>query len=825
MKFTLSWLRTHLETDATLERIADTLSAIGLEVEGIENPGAALAGFRTARILSAEPHPNADRLRVCTVDAGGEAPVQVVCGAPNARAGLATIFAPPGTVIPATGAALKVGEIRGVESRGMLCSLRELGLGEEHDGIAEIAADATPGESYAAWAALDDPLIEIAVTPNRGDALGVRGIARDLAAAGLGRLRPWTPPPVAGGFPSPIAWAITDADACPWVLGRTIAGVRNGPSPDWLQRRLRSIGLRPISALVDVTNFFTFDLGRPLHVFDADRIAGGTLTVGTGHAGTLRALNGNDVAFEAEDCVIADAAGVQSIAGIMGGAATGATAETTRVFIECALFDPIRIARTGRRLALSTDARQRFERGVDQALPPAALEAATAMILALCGGAASEVVAAGGEPAWQREATLRLGRLAALGGLAVPAEVAQARLAALGFARKAGDGTAITVAVPSWRNDVASATPLEPAATIEPARAPELAAAAAGIEAECDLIEEVLRLGGLDAVPAVSLPRTAPVPAPVLTEAQLRVAIARRALAVRGLSEAVSFSFLDSRTASLFAAADPADGLTLLNPIASDLDRLRPTPLASLLLAAGRNAARGEAGAALFEIGPAFGAAGATTIAAGLRTGHTARHPGAPARAIGWAEARADAMALLAALGVPLDALTTGRVGDEDRAWHPGRAGVIRQGPKVVLARFGALHPALLAAAGFEAPAAGFEVMLDAIAPAKKRRRAAPDLPPLQPVTRDFAFVVDREVPAEAVLRAARGAERNLIAGVSLFDVYEGDRMAPGTKSLAIAVVLQPREKTLTDAEIEAASARIVAAVAKATGASLRDQG
>ena len=821
MKFSMSWLRTHLEMDASVERMSDTLSAIGLEVEGVENAGAALAAFRTARIVSAEPHPNADRLRVCMVDVGEGAPVQVVCGAPNALAGLATIFAPPGTVIPATGAALKVGKIRDVESRGMLCSLRELGLGEEHDGIAEIAADVTTGLSYAAWAGMDDPVIEIAVTPNRGDALSVRGVARDLAAAGLGTLVPWGAAAVEGRFPSPVSWAITDREACPWVLGRTIRGVANGPSPEWLQQRLRSIGLRPISRLVDVTNFFTADLGRPLHVFDADRIEGGMLTIGSGRVGTLAALNGDDIAVEPGDCVISDAGGIRSIAGIMGGRDTGAGDATKNVFVECALFDPIRIARTGRRLGLASDARQRFERGVDLALPPAALEAATRMILELCGGEASDVVAAGAEPAWRRDATLRFERIAGLGGLDLPRQIVEARLTALGFTTVAADWEKVTVAVPPWRNDVASATPLEPAPAIETARAASLAEAAARVEAECDLLEDVLRLGGLDAIPAVSLPRMAPVPGPVLTDAQVRTALTRRVLASRGLAEAVSFSFLDGATAALFAPDVDAVPLTLLNPIASDLDRLRPTPLASLLLAAKRDAARGEAATGLFEIGAGFGTDGPQTIAAGLRTGETPRAPGRAAVAVGWAEARADALAVLSALGVPTEALTTER--GTDAAWHPGRAGVVKLGPKTVLARFGALHPALLRAVGFEGSAAGFEILLDAIPAPKKRRKSSPDLPALQPVRRDFAFVVDRDTPAGAVLRAARGAERNLVAAVSLFDVYEGDNVAAGTKSVGIEVTIQPREKTLTDAEIEAVAQRITAAVAKATGASLRE--
>ena len=828
MKFTLSWLRTHLETEATVEHIADTLSAIGLEVEGIEDPAATLGGFQVARILTAEKHPGADRLRVCTVDTGMGAPVQVVCGAPNARAGLTTVFAAPGTVIPATNAALKTGTIRGIESRGMLCSLRELGLGEEHDGIAELADGiAPPGARFAEAAGLDDPTIEIAVTPNRGDALAVRGIARDLAAAGLGRLKPWLPPMMMGMVPSRLRWSIEDRAACPWIVGITISGITNGPSPDWLQRRLRSIGLRPISALVDVTNFFTFDLGRPLHVFDADRITGDWLTLRRGQEGErFEGLNGQEIAVGPEDAVFADEAGVQSLAGVMGGRATGATDTTTSVFVESALFDPIRIARTGRRLGLVSDARQRFERGIDPSLPTLGLHAAARTILQICGGKPSAITEAGAEPHWQRDATLRFDRLRSFGGSDVAPGVAVERLEALGFAVRSRDSERVTVAVPPWRSDIAGATPLEPAPTLATAEALALGATAAEMEAECDLIEEVLRLGGLDAIEPVSLPVRTAVPGPALGDAGRRRALARRTIAARGFAECVSFSFMDGRLAGAFRTAPDAAGeraLTLLNPIASDLDRLRPSPLASLLLAASRAEARGLPDGALFEIGPGFDAeGGATEIAAGLRTGAMSRAPGVRARPIDWSDARADAMAVLASLGLPMDALTTTRVSDADAAFHPGQAGVIRQGPRLVLARFGAIHPVVAAAFGVGVPASGFEIVLDAAAAPRRKRRPAGPLPTLQPVTRDFAFLVDAEVAAEAVIRSARGAERSLIDHVALFDLYRGEGVPDGKVSMGIAVTLQPRERTLTDAEIDAVSARIVDAVGKATGATLR---
>ncbi len=815
MKFTLSWLKAHLDTDAPLDAITGTLTRIGLELEGVEDAGAALAPFRVAAVTAAVPHPNADRLRVCTVDAGG-APVTVVCGAPNARAGMRAVFAPPGSAIPGLGTVLKVGDIRGVASAGMLLSYREMGLGDEHDGIAELPADAPVGESYPAYAGLDDPVIDIAVTPNRGDALAVRGVARDLAAAGLGTLRPWQPVPVAGRFASPIAWRI-QTPACQWVLGRTVRGVRNGPSPDWLQRRLRAIGLRPISALVDITNFFAIDLGRPLHVFDADRVQGGVLTFRPGAGESFRALNGRDYVVDPADCVIADAAGVQSLAGVMGGEATGSTEATTSVFIECALFDPVAVALTGRRHAIASDARSRFERGIDPALLPAGLHAATAMVMELCGGEPSDVVEAGAEPDWQREATLRFDRLETLGGLAVPPHDAMASLERLGFAVRRRGNDSVTVAVPSWRNDVAAPGALDQAPALLPEQALAAAAGCREMEPEADLVEEVLRLRGLDAVPPVSMPPTSPVPLATTTPRQVRAAIARRTLASRGLLECVTFSFMAHAQAALFG--DAPEAMRLLNPIAADLDQMRPTPLATLAPAAARNVARGLASGALFEVGPAFAAGSQEVTAAGLRHGAPPRSWAGGAPPDAWS-AKADVLALLAALGVPMESLSV--TADAPGHYHPGRSGAVRQGPKLVLAHFGELHPRVLAALDLPAPAVAFEVRLDAIAEPKRRRKSAPDLPALQPVRRDFAFVVDAATPAETLLRAVRGAERGLIAAVSLFDAYQGEHVPQGKKSLAVEVVIQPREATLTDAEIEAVCAKVVAAAAKATGAVLR---
>ena len=820
MKFSLSWLKTHLVTDAPLDRITDTLTQIGLELEGVANAGAPLADFRIAHVVETVPHPNADRLRVCTVDTGAGV-VSVVCGAPNARTGMKAVFAAPGSVIPGSGVALKVGEIRGVKSAGMLLSAREMGLGDDHAGIVDLPADAPVGVPYATWAGLDDPMIEIGVTPNRGDCFSVRGVARDLAAAGIGRLKPFQPVRIVPAFEDGPTWKIEFPEACPWIIGRAIRNVRNSPSPKWLQDRLISIGLRPINALVDVTNFFTFDLGRPLHVFDIGKLSGSSLILRRGAGETMRALNGRDYVLDPEDCAICDAAGVQSIAGVIGGEATGCDESTTSVFVECALFDPVRIALTGRRHQVVSDARQRFERGLDPALMPDAIEAATAMVMELCGGEPGVVTSAGAEPAWQREATMRFSRIQTLGGSDIPANEAADSLERLGFVVRSRDAEAITVSVPSWRNDIAAPIVLDQSETLDPARAARAAEGCTTIEPECDLIEEVLRLRGLDAVPAVSLPRAGPVPATTLTPRQQRTALARRTLAAQGLAECVTFSFMAQAEAAPFG--DTPERLRLSNPIAADLDQLRPTPIATLALAAKRNAARGYADLGLFEVGPAFAADaphGQRLVAAGVRAGSWPRGWAGSARPMDAMDAKADLWAALAAIEVPLDSLTI--TADAPGFYHPGRSGTVRQGPKTVIGRFGELHPRVIAGLDLPGPMVAFELDLDAVSDPKRRRKAAPDLSAFQPLRRDFAFLVDRVVSADAVLRAAKGAERTLITGVSLFDVYEGDKLPDGKKSLAIEVTFQPRERTLTDAEIEAACQKVIAAVAKATGAALR---
>ncbi len=745
----------------------------------------------------------------------------MVCGAPNARTGMKAVFAPPGSFIPGTGTTLKIGEIRGVQSAGMLLSAREMGLGDDHAGIIELPATAPTGTSYASWSGLDDPVIEISVTPNRGDCFSVRGVARDLAAAGIGALKPFAPPVIPPIFDGGPRWVIDFPEACPWILGRTLRGVKNSPSPKWLQDRLTSIGLRPINALVDVTNFFTFDLGRPLHVYDVAKLSGQILVLRRGAGETLRALNGNDYVLGPEDCAICDDAGVQSMAGVIGGEATGCDLATATVFIECALFDPVRVALTGRRHQIVSDARQRFERGIDPALLPDAIEAATALILELCGGEPGTVTAAGAEPAWQRDATLRFDRIAGVGGSDIAADAAVASLQHLGFGVRRRDADRVTVAVPSWRNDIAAPIVLDQSPALEPGTALRAAEGCQEIEPENDLIEEVLRLRGLDAVPAVSLPRSGPVPPVTLTPRQQRSALARRTLAAAGLLECVTFSFMARSDAQHFGASP--DALRLTNPIAADLDQMRPTPIATLALAARRNAARGYPDLALFEIGPAFALDaedGQKLVAAGIRGGSTPRNWLAPQRPVDTMDAKADLWALLAAVGVPLEAVL---VSNEAPAFlHPGRSGLVRQGPKTVLGCFGEIHPRLLAALDLPGPMVAFELNLDAVMDLKRRRKATPDLPAFQPIRRDFAFLVDCSVSADSVIRAARGAERALITAVLLFDVYQGDTLPAGKQSLGVEVTFQPRERTLTDAEIEAACQKVVAAVAKATGAMLR---
>lgn len=798
MKFTLSWLKAHLETDASLAEIDSRLTMLGLEVEDIHDPTKDLAGFTIARIVEAEPHPNADRLRVCKVDTGSGI-IQVVCGAPNARADIKVILAQPGCFIPVSGEKLKKGNVRGVESQGMMCSWRELKLGEDHDGIAELAVDAPIGAKLIDTLHFD-PVIEISITPNRADCLGVRGVARDLAASGLGRLKPLPVAPVKGAYASPITVALdfpADAEnACPLFVGRHFRGVKNGESPGWLKDRLTAIGLRPISALVDITNYFTFDLARPLHVFDAARVKGDTITARLARDGeTLAALNGKEYTLSPAMTVIADAGGPEALAGVMGGEHSGCTEATTDVFLEVAFFDPIRTATTGRKLDILSDARFRFERGVDPAFLVDAAELATAMILEICGGEASELVIAGAEPDWRQSIALRPERVEALGGVAVDNPRQQAILTALGCTvSEHGDG--LLVVPPSWRAD---------------------------ITAEHDLVEEIIRINGYDLLPATPLPRPS-MSKPVLTPGQRRAAWVRRQLASRGLVETVTWSFLPSAQAKLFGGG--GEVMHLANPISSDLDCMRPSVLPNLVAATGRNADRGIKDVGLFEIGPQFDGpepGQQRNVAAGLRAGKAGpRHWADKARAVDVFDAKADLLAAIAAAGANPDSFQIGT--DAPNWYHPGRSGVLKLGNKPV-AYFGELHPGVLNALDVKGPVVAFELFLEALPPQKAKATKAKPLVKLsafQPLERDFAFVMDASVSADAVLRAAKAADKALITDVAVFDLYEGPNVGEGKKSLAISVTLQPFDKTLTDEEIEAVSKKIVEAVVKVSGGVLR---
>jgi phenylalanyl-tRNA synthetase beta chain len=806
VKLTFSWLKDHLETRAPLDEIVATLTRIGLEVERVDDKASALAAYTVARVISAERHPNADRLRVCMVDTGSGEPVQVVCGAPNARTGMKGVFAPPGTYIPGKNMKLEVGTIRGEVSRGMLVSAFELQLSDDHEGIIDLPADAPVGQPYAAYAGLDDPVIEINLTPNRPDCTAVHGIARDLAAAGIGSLKPAPVPAMKGAGPCPVTvtrdFAPDDEHLCPAFALRRVSGVKNGPSPEWMQRRLKAIGLRPINALVDITNYVTFDRGRPLHVFDAKKVKGNLVVRRARNGEEVHALDGRTYRLDESMVVIADDDGPESIAGIMGGERTGCDESTTDVLIESALWDPLTIAQTGRKLGIITDARYRFERGVDPAFTVPGLDLATGMVMDLCGGEPSERQLAGAIPDRDHAIDFPWTEVKRVSGLDLPRAEAKVILEELGF-MVAGAGDRVKVLPPSWRPD---------------------------IEGKADLVEEIVRIAGLDRIEPKPLARIeATVAKPVLTLIQKRTRLAKRLLAARGLVEAVTWSFIGHEEAGLFGGGDKR--LRLANPIASDLSDMRPSLLPGLLKAAQRNADRGVSDVALFEVGQCFASdepEGQTIKAAAVRRG-TARAEGVGRHwdggdvAVDAFDAKADAMALLTALGLPTAGV---QVVPGGPAWlHPGRSGTLQFGPKTVVGAFGEVHPRVLKALDVKGPVVAFEITLDALPPPKYRptkMKPKLQLSEFQPVTRDFAFVVGRDVAAGDILRAAQGAERQLIAGIDVFDIYEGPGIDPDKKSVAIAVTLQPTGKTLTDAEIDAVSAKIVAEVAKKTGATLR---
>lgn len=806
MKFTLSWLKDHLDTDADVAAVAEAMTMAGLEVEDVHDPVAALAPFTVARIVSAEQHPNADRLRVCQVDTV-DGMKEIVCGAPNARAGLTTIYAPIGAYVPGLGVTLVEKPVRGVVSNGMLCSAAELEQADEADGILELAGDLAVG-TPAATVFSAEPVIDFEVTPNRPDWLGVAGIARDLAAAGLGQLKKPDIKPVPGTFASPITVRIESPEMCPVFGGRFIRGVKNGPSPVWLQQRLTAIGLRSINRLVDVTNLVAYDRCRPLHVYDAAKLVGSEIVVRGGqvakdtpnHEGGehehLIALDGKTYTVDPSMSVIADAAGERPIGlgGVMGGESTGCSDETTDVFVECAWFDPLVTAQTGRTLTLNSDAQYRFARGVDPASVVPGLELATRLILDLCGGEPSEIVVAGTAPGNPPAFAFDPARVAALTGLSLDDDRIADILTRLGF--EVARGNPWTVTPPSWRRDV---------------------------EGPADLVEEVARIEGYDALPSTPLPDLGAPSKGVLNPRQARVRLARRALAAMGYAEAVTWSFTKQSTATLFGGG--ADALRVENPIAADLDCMRPSALPNLVQAAARNAARGHGDAALFEIGPIYlddSPTGQRTVIAGLIAPRAARHWGtAPEDAL--FGLKGDLMALLEALGAPVASLQLAQGQNRDW-WHPGRSARLQLGPKNVMVEFGALHPRVLKALDADGPMLAFEIVLDAVPEPrgqKSKTRGSAGLANLMPLTRDFAFMVEDSKAAGDLVRAVAGADKALIAGVSVFDVYRGAGVPEGMKSVALEVVIQPREATLTEPEIEALSARVVAAAGK-VGATLR---
>jgi phenylalanyl-tRNA synthetase beta chain len=796
MKFTLSWLRQYLDTQADVAAIAAKLNAIGLEVESVDDPGEKLAGFRVAKVLTADRHPDADKLQVLTVDAGDGVPLQVVCGAPNARAGLVGVLGLPGAVVPANGMELKKASVRGVESNGMMCSTRELELGDDHDGIIELPADAPVGSDYAAYAG-SDPVFDVSITPNRPDCMGVYGIARDLAAAGLGTMVPIDVKHVPGSFPCPVEVRTDDALGCPAFYGRVIRGVKNGPSPDWLQTRLKAAGQRSISALVDITNAVMLAHGRPAHVYDMAKLSGAVVARKARPGETVLALNGKDYALDASMTVIADDAQVHDIAGIMGGEHSGCSDETTDVLLEVAYFDPQGIAATGRKLNLTSDARSRFERGVDPQFLDRGMDYLTAMILGLCGGEASEVVRAGTPPSGAKAVAYDPALAASLGGVAVPEAEQKRILEALGFAVGADWG----VTTPGWRPD---------------------------IDGAADIVEEVIRIHGLDNVASVPLPRADGVARPTATPAQKLERRLRRAAAARGSHEAVTWSFLPEADANAFA--DGNGGLWVLsNPISEDMKAMRPSLLPGLLSAAKRNLDRGAAGVRLFEIGRRYlrgesGTSDERLSLAVVLAGEKAARGWASGKAAQFDafDAKAEALALLAEAGAPVDSLQV--MGEAGPQFHPGQSATLRLGPKNVLARFGILHPALLRKFDIDTAVAVAELFLDAI-PGKKGAatfaRTSYSPPALQAVTRDFAFLVPAELPAGDLARVVKGADKANIVSARLFDDFRGQGVPERQKSLAVEVTLQPGEKSYDEAELKAIAERVTAAAAK-LGAVLR---
>lgn len=802
MKFTLNWLKKHLDTQASLEQICEKLTALGLELDDLNDRAATYAPFKVAYVEKAEKHPDADRLKVCTVRTA-EGTEQVVCGAPNAREGMKGIFAPEGSYIPGSDIVLKKGVIRGVESCGMLVSEAEMALSEEHDGIIEVDEGIEIGTPFAQLYGLDDPVITIDLTPNRVDCAGVRGIARDLAAAGLGTLKPLADSKVDGAFKSPVNVRIEDNDGCKLFLGRTIRGVKNGPSPEWMCQLLKSVGLRPISALVDITNFLSLDLCRPLHVYDIAKLSGDIVVREAKKGEQFDALNDKSYTAQGGEVAITDQSGVIGFGGIVGGESTGCTEESTDIFLECAYFNPLRIAKTGRLHGIESDARYRFERGIDPAFTYAGMEIATRLILEICGGEASEVVESGTLPDWQKTVDYDPAIVKNLIGMDVAPDKQKQILSDLGF-KVSAQGTKLSVAVPPWRGDIWDAD----------------------TDGRADLAEEIMRVVGLDDLPSVSVRADSAVVQPAETALLSRVRQARNALASRGLHECVTWSFMNKELAARFGSND--NGLTLSNPISAEIDQMRPSILPNLIAAAAANQARGFGNAALCEVGPVFRSSkadGQDMMAAGIRSGANAQRSWSDnnaARSVDVYDAKADALAALEACGAPAANAQIRKGASE--YFHPGRSGVLALG-KNILAQFGEIHPAILEEMDIKFPVVAFEVFLQNI-PEPKRKSGTEkpflQLAALQPLSRDFAFVVDESTASEDIVRAAKSADKKMIADAYIFDVYAGKGVEEGKKSLALNVIIQPQDKTLTDEEIEAISQDIIGAVNAKTGGVLR---
>lgn len=798
MKFTRAWLARHLATDLDFAGLAEAMTMAGLEVEDVHDPGAALAAFSVAKIIEAGPHPNADKLRVCQVDTK-DGRKEIVCGAPNARTGLTTIYAPIGAKVPASGIVLEARPVRGVVSNGMLCSGAELGVDTESEGILELAPTLAVGAPAAAALGVDDPVIDFEVTPNRPDWLGVAGIARDLAACGAGRFIETAIAPVLGAFACPVQIRLEAPEACPIFAGRLIRGVRNGPSPAWLQLLLRAVGITPRSALVDITNFLCLDRARPLHVYDAAKLSG-PIIARLGRAGeSLAALDNKTYAVDETHCVIADRNGVLGLGGVIGGAASGVSAETTDVFLECAWFDPKRIARTGRALGIASDAQYRFARGVDPGFIREGIELATQMILDLCGGTPSNLRIAGKAPPPPAAIAYAPTRLVKLAGIEMPEPRQKAILTALGCRVASARARPWRVTPPTWRGDM---------------------------EGAADVVEELARVYGYDKLNPASLQRPKGRVRPVLTTTQIRAGLARRFLAAQGYREAITWSFCARADAVAFGGG--ADQLMLANPIVSELDCMRPSALPGLLKAAQKNVDRGFADIALFEIGPIYRSDapdGQSLVAAGVRHSAPQRHWRADAaNPVDGFDLKGEIERALEALGAPVDRL---QLLEPAFAWqHPGRSATLRLGPKTILAAFGEVHPRILRQLDVKGPMLGFELWIENLPTQKAKQspaRPALDAPDLMPLTRDFAFIVDEAISAQDIVRAVRGVEKALIADIAVFDLYRGAGVPEGKKSVAIEVTLQPRERSLTDDELAQFMAKVAGAVAKATGAVLRN--